>query len=440
MWGSGRSLIDNLNGRQIVDYHCHILPHLDDGPKEWEEALKLAERAKNIGIGEIIATPHYEEEAYENTREKILEKVEKFNNFLKKRDVNIIIYPGAEIMMSPSTPQLIQENKVMTIKDEGESVLLELPCHIFPLWGETVLLEIMNLGVSPILAHPERYEWLDMEWAHRMYRKGVRFQINWSSLTGKYGARAKRKAQNFYTQGLASYWGSDAHSAQEMKALGTIKQGKVSVKSRFTLNINGFCKRAFDLIIGTISLVLISPLLIIIVIAIRADSKGPALFSQERIGHNCVNYKCYKFRTMYLGNEKILQAYLTQNPKVMEQWEKYAKLKVNDPRITRTGRILRKFSLDELPQLLNVLKGEMSLVGPRPYLPREKDKMGEYVFDITKTKPGITGLWQVKGRNDIDLQGRLKLDAWYVVNWSFWLDITILLRTVEVVIIGKGAY
>ena len=141
-----------------------------------------------------------------------------------------------------------------------------------------------------------------------------------------------------------------------------------------------------------------------------------------------------------MNNEQILKKHLEANPEAKRQWAKYAKLRDNDPRITHIGRLLRKFSLDELPQIFNVLKGEMSLAGPRPYLPREIEKLHNHADSILLARPGITGLWQVSGRNEIDFEGRLQLDSWYVRNWSLWLDITLLIRTVGVVFSRRGAY
>ncbi|MDD2585665.1 MAG: undecaprenyl-phosphate galactose phosphotransferase WbaP [Syntrophomonadaceae bacterium] len=199
-------------------------------------------------------------------------------------------------------------------------------------------------------------------------------------------------------------------------------------------------KRLFDLFIGFIMLIPAAPLMLILALIIKLDSPGPAVFSGNRIGKGAKQFKCYKFRTMYQENDKILEEYLEKNPKAREEWETYAKLREYDPRVTNSGKWMRKFSLDELPQLLNVMKGDMSLVGARPYLPREKEQMGVYADTILLGNPGITGLWQVSGRNEIDFDGRLRLEAWYVRNWSLWLDISLLFRTVGVVLGKKGAY
>jgi len=143
---------------------------------------------------------------------------------------------------------------------------------------------------------------------------------------------------------------------------------------------------------------------------------------------------------MYLNHDKLLKAYLATYPDTAVEWQTYKKLKGYDPRVTRIGTFLRKTSLDELPQIFNVLTGEMSLVGSRPYLPREENDMKYHIDTILLTPPGITGLWQVSGRNKLTFDARLRLDAWYVLNWSLWLDIVILFKTFRVVLKKEGAF
>ena len=213
----------------------------------------------------------------------------------------------------------------------------------------------------------------------------------------------------------------------------------IQVKNNLAKWYNRLFKRVFDLICCLLGFVFIVPILMIIAVLIYLDDGGPILFKQARIGKNGKEFTCYKFRSMCRNADGVLQEYLARVPAAAQEWEQFAKLK-NDPRITKSGQWLRKYSLDELPQLINVIKGEMSLVGPRPYLPREKEKMGEYYTDICQTLPGITGLWQVSGRNEILFSGRLKMDSWYVHNWSVWMDIAYLWKTVGVVLNRKGAY
>jgi Undecaprenyl-phosphate galactose phosphotransferase WbaP len=199
-------------------------------------------------------------------------------------------------------------------------------------------------------------------------------------------------------------------------------------------------KRSFDLLVAATGLFLLSPLIVLTVVAIRLDSPGPVFFWQDRLGRGWRRFECAKFRSMYVDSEQRLREHLAKDPEARAEWQRYAKLKSFDPRVTRVGRILRRLSLDELPQFWNVVRGEMSLVGPRPYMPREIEKMGDFAETILKAPPGVTGLWQVSGRNELPFEQRLRLDEYYVRNWSLWLDVMVLAKTGGVVLRGEGAY
>ncbi|GAH55748.1 unnamed protein product, partial [marine sediment metagenome] len=164
----------------------------------------------------------------------------------------------------------------------------------------------------------------------------------------------------------------------------------------------------------------------------------PVIFGQKRLWKEEATFDFLKFRSMYLDEEERLKWFLKENPQARKEWEKFAKIKSGDPRVTNFGSWLRRYCLDELSQLINVLKGEMSLVGPRPYLPREFEKMGGYRKTILKTLPGMAGLWQVSGKNELTFEDRLRLEEYYVRNWSLWLDFVILVKTVKVVWRGEG--
>ncbi len=196
-------------------------------------------------------------------------------------------------------------------------------------------------------------------------------------------------------------------------------------------------KRVLDMSITLILLLLTFPIFIILALLVRLDSKGPILYRQKRLGKDGETFDSYKFRTMYEKAEERLQELLTNDSQAKAEYEKYHKLS-NDPRVTRVGKFFRRYSLDELPQFLNVLKGDMNLIGPRSYLPRELPAMGESARIILKVKPGITGWWQVMGRNATSFKERLQLDEYYISNWSIWLDIYILIKSVWVVLSGKG--
>jgi Undecaprenyl-phosphate galactose phosphotransferase WbaP len=198
-------------------------------------------------------------------------------------------------------------------------------------------------------------------------------------------------------------------------------------------------KRTIDLLIGATVAVLLAPLLAVIYIAIRLGSKGPALYGQTRVGMDGRPFVAWKFRSMLLDADDLLTKHLEQNPQLRAEWERDHKLK-NDPRVTSVGRLLRKTSLDELPQIWNVLCGEMSLVGPRPIVRAEIAKYGDCFELYQKVRPGLTGLWQVSGRNNTTYQQRVAFDEYYVRNWSVWLDLHIFIRTIRTVLLGEGAY
>lgn len=214
----------------------------------------------------------------------------------------------------------------------------------------------------------------------------------------------------------------------------------LGIRNNLAKITNRIIKRIFDLILGVIALILVSPILIVVSIWIKLDSKGPIFFNAERIGKDGKLFKCYKFRSMHMNSDKLLGKYLNENPDLKEEWKRFQKLKGNDVRVTNAGRFIRKYSLDELPQIFNVFKGEMSLVGPRPYLPREKEMMGKYYNIIITTVPGITGYWQVNGRSNVEFKGRLLMDNWYIRNWSVWIDLVLLLKTIKTVFFKSGAY
>ena len=200
---------------------------------------------------------------------------------------------------------------------------------------------------------------------------------------------------------------------------------------------NKILKRIFDILFSVFVLIVTLPLIFIISLAILITSGRPIFYTQVRLGENGKLFKIYKFRTMHNNSHKILKELLEKDPNLKLEYETYRKLK-NDPRITKIGKILRKLSIDEIPQFFNVLKGDMSVVGPRPYMRSEYYKMKEYKDYILSVKPGITGLWQVSGRNKITFQKRLEIDKWYVINWSFYLDIVIIFKTIFILLKRDG--
>jgi len=200
-----------------------------------------------------------------------------------------------------------------------------------------------------------------------------------------------------------------------------------------------FFKRITDFLLS----ILIFPFLILPMIYIafkikREEPDGKILFKQERLGLEKSVFVCYKFRTMYEESNELLQRYLEERPDEISYYKKYHKYK-NDPRVTPIGRFLRRTSLDELPQIFNVFRQEMSFIGPRPYMLNEEQMAGDSLDTILSVRPGITGLWQVSGRSEIDFQSRIDLDIWYIRNWNLWMDLVILIKTVKAVFLKKGA-
>ena len=198
-------------------------------------------------------------------------------------------------------------------------------------------------------------------------------------------------------------------------------------------------KRVIDICAGICGILLLGPMMLYVKFKmVRSGDHEPIMFSQERIGYHGKTVKLYKFRSMVPNAEEELERLMAEDPNIKEEYLKNKKLK-NDPRITPVGKFLRKTSLDEFPQFVNVLKGEMSFVGPRPYLFREKDDMDIYYESIIECKPGITGMWQANGRSDVGFLDRCKLDDYYYRNWSLWLDLTIIYKTIKSVVYGKGS-
>ena len=197
-------------------------------------------------------------------------------------------------------------------------------------------------------------------------------------------------------------------------------------------------KRVLDLGAAIVGGVMLSPLILLLALLVWLGSGGPVFYKAQRIGRDGRVFSCIKYRTMVTDAEDVLQQLLEENVELREEYSKYHKLR-QDPRVTLIGSFLRKTSLDELPQLWNVLRGDMSLVGPRPYLPRESVKLGAARSEILRVLPGITGLWQVNGRSFASFEERVQMDTHYIRNWSVWLDLVILARTIEGVGLRRGA-
>ena len=203
--------------------------------------------------------------------------------------------------------------------------------------------------------------------------------------------------------------------------------------------IGGFLKRGFDLLGAVLGLILLSPLFILLALLVKASGSGPVFYGHARVGRSGQSFKCLKFRTMMQDGTAVLERHFAENPAAVAEWEATRKLQ-NDPRVTRVGTVLRKLSLDELPQILNILRGDMSIVGPRPVVSDELALYGPAAVYYLKSRPGLTGLWQVSGRNDVSYVSRVAFDTHYVENWSFVTDLSIIVRTVPAVLASRGSY
>ncbi|AIP11699.1 sugar transferase [Burkholderia pseudomallei] len=229
-----------------------------------------------------------------------------------------------------------------------------------------------------------------------------------------------------------------ARASRQVKAATLDQVGHVAQRMRTSGIAKRIVKRAFDVAAASCLIVVLSPALAVIAFLVKRDG-GPAVFGHVRIGRDGRPFKCLKFRSMVMNADAVLKALLERDPHARAEWEREFKLK-NDVRITPIGRFLRRSSLDELPQLMNVVRGEMSLVGPRPVVEAELARYGDDVRYYLAAKPGMTGLWQVSGRNDTSYATRVSLDVSYVKEWSLRRDLVILLQTVNVVLRGSGAY
>jgi Undecaprenyl-phosphate galactose phosphotransferase WbaP len=213
----------------------------------------------------------------------------------------------------------------------------------------------------------------------------------------------------------------------------------VEVRRDLLLPLPRFTKRAIDLFIVALTFPVIPLTVLLLAVLVRLESSGPAFYGHRRIGRDHSTFQIWKLRTMLVNGDQLLENALATDGALREEWLRDRKLR-HDPRITRVGRFLRKTSLDELPQLWNVLRGEMSLVGPRPIVEEEVANYGPNFSLYCRVTPGLTGLWQVSGRNAVSRRDRVRLDSYYVRNWSPWLDLHILARTARVVLTGQGAY
>jgi exopolysaccharide production protein ExoY len=210
------------------------------------------------------------------------------------------------------------------------------------------------------------------------------------------------------------------------------------ITSERLMPTGGFLKRAFDVVFALLLIVLFSPVFVVLIILMLLSSDGRIIYGHKRVGLNRREFTCYKFTTMVPNGDEVLQRHFKAFPEAEKEWEETRKLR-NDPRVTPIGAVLRKLSLDELPQLVNILLGEMSIVGPRPVTRQELAMYGANSRYYLQTRPGLTGAWQISGRSNISYGQRVAMDTDYVRNWSFLIDFAIVLRTLPAVLLAKGS-
>ncbi len=212
-----------------------------------------------------------------------------------------------------------------------------------------------------------------------------------------------------------------------------------SHESDMSFPIGGIAKRSFDVSSALLAILILSPIFLMIMALVKFSDRGPAFYGHRRVGHNGRMFHCLKFRTMVMNGDEVLRQYLAANPEAEEEWRTTRKLK-NDPRVTAIGSVLRKLSLDELPQLINIIRGEMSVVGPRPVVDEELNYYENAASYYLSTRPGLTGLWQISGRNDVSYKERVDYDTQYVRNWSMMQDVFIIAKTIPAVCMSRGSY
>lgn len=261
-------------------------------------------------------------------------------------------------------------------------------------------------------------------------------------MTGQSSLLSGKKRYLGFRNGKAQQQSTSASMRTLISRDQKTKTPKLKPQGLSLQGLNGeFAKRLFDIVFSFLVLILFFPLYLILSLLIALSSEGPIFYIQKRVGKNYKTFNCIKFRTMVSNADEILMQMMTTSPELREEFKSNFKLK-KDPRITKIGQFLRITSLDEFPQFWNVLKGDMSVVGPRPLVRSELPKYGCHIDDILTIRPGITGLWQVSGRNDIPYPRRVQIDLHYVKFRNFWLDLWIIFKTINVVILpkNKGAY
>lgn len=222
-------------------------------------------------------------------------------------------------------------------------------------------------------------------------------------------------------------------------ALANLAQPSNSFDQEVLVPVGGFFKRTMDVTLASLALIAFSPIFLLVALLVKLSDGGPIFYGHMRVGRGEKMFPCLKFRTMVTNSAEALERHLAFDAVARQEWMETRKLK-NDPRITVVGRVLRRSSLDELPQLINIIRGDMSIVGPRPVVVDEIKKYGNDAIYYVQARPGLTGPWQISGRNDVSYETRVAYDRHYVENWSIWTDVAIIAKTVPAVLTARGTY
>lgn len=464
----------------MIDLHTHILYGIDDGPRTKEESIKIIEEAYSNGITDIVLTPHYIQNSKYTANNQEKNKIMKeLKEELKKKKININLYLGNEVYINE---EIISLSKEISTINNSRYILIELPLTTEHFFVEKIIDDLIDNNFIPIIAHPERYEiyYKNYNFFESLIKKGCLLQGNIGSIYNKYGSNSKKMLKELLKRNMIHFLASDIHNCKNMMSEQKIKKDFFRIikdnkkleallinnpmqvlrdeviRSSIEMNDNNelnknrniktkmkgirkncylFTKRVFDIFCSLLGLIISLPVLGIISFLIKREDKGPIFFKHKRVGKNGRILYIYKFRTMVPNAEELLKQ-LTKEQE--EEYKKNYKMD-NDFRITKIGNILRKTSLDELPQLLNILKGEMSLIGPRPLVAEELEKYGEDKEKYLSVTPGLTGWWACSGRSDISYEERMDLELYYVDNCCLWLDIKCFFKTIIVVLKSKGA-
>ena len=256
-----------------------------------------------------------------------------------------------------------------------------------------------------------------------------------SSLKKIISTQIKERSEVIFIPLIDDYDLTHSHTYE----LSNTRTNLIVFQNRLKSKYRRILKKVSDFSLTLLIFPLLIPLMLIIAYKIKRNTPDEKIFfKQKRLGQNSKPFTCYKFQTMYENSDGILEKYLKDHPEEIAYYDTYHKYK-NDPRVTKIGHFLRRTSLDELPQIFNVFRGDMSFIGPRPYMLNEEEKIGDEIETVLTVKPGITGLWQVSGRSDVDFHTRVELDVWYIRNWNLWMDLVILIKTIKTVLLKDGA-